>query len=59
MAFGLPSDQRGQVMVLLAAVALAGIYVTWTYGISKDRDRIGAMRSETDSLQRIVDAGRL
>ena len=34
MAFGLPSDQRGQVMALLAVAAIAGAYVVWTYVVA-------------------------
>lgn len=58
MAFGLPTDQRGQIMALLVIVAAAGAYATWTYGIAKDRDRIATMTTETDSLQQIVDAAK-
>jgi len=58
MAFGLPTDQRGQIMALLVIVAAAGGYAAWTYGISKDRARITTMSLEADSLQQIVDAAK-
>lgn len=58
MAFGLPTDQRSQVMLLLAALAIAGAYGAWTYVISPDRARVAAVQSETDSLQAIVDAAK-
>lgn len=58
MAFGLPTDQRSQVMLLLAALAIAGAYGVWTYVISPDRARVAAVESETDSLQAIVAAAK-
>ncbi len=58
MAFGLPTDQRSQVMLLLAALAIAGAYGAWTYVISPDRARVAAVESETDSLQAIVAAAK-
>ena len=58
MAFGLPTDQRSQVMALLAVAAIAGAYVVWTYVVAPERARIGTLQVETDSLQRIVDAAK-
>jgi type IV pilus assembly protein PilO len=58
MAFGLPTDQRGQVMALLAVAALAGVYVVWTYVVAPERAQIATLQAETDSLQRIVDAAK-
>ena len=58
MAFGLPTDQRGQVMALLAVAAIAGAYVVWTYVVQPERTQIATLQAETDSLQRIVDAAK-
>lgn len=58
MAFGLPTDQRSQVMALLAVAAIAGAYVVWTYVVAPERARISTLQVETDSLQRIVDAAK-
>jgi type IV pilus assembly protein PilO len=58
MAFGLPTDQRGQVMALLAVAAIAGAYVVWTYVVQPERARIATLQAETDSLQGIVDAAK-
>lgn len=54
----LPTDQKGQVMALLAVLALAGVYAVWTYVVSPDRAKVTAVQTETDSLQRIVDAAK-
>lgn len=54
----LPTDQKGQVMALLAVLALAGVYAVWTYVVSPDRAKVTAVQTETDSLQQIVDAAK-
>jgi len=58
MAFGLPTDQRSQVMALLAVAAIAGAYVVWTYRVAPDRAKVVAVQHETDSLRTIVDAAK-
>ncbi len=58
MAFGLPTDQRSQVMALLAVAAIAGAYLVWTYVVAPEREQIRTLQVETDSLQRIVDAAK-
>jgi len=58
MALGLPTDQRGQIMALLALVALAGGYFFWTQVHRPTIEKIGAARSEADSLERIVAAAK-
>src|SRR5438093_731620 len=58
MALGLPTDQRGQIMALLALVALAGGYFFWTQVHKPTIEKIGAARSEADSLERIVAAAK-
>ncbi|HXV91211.1 MAG TPA: type 4a pilus biogenesis protein PilO [Gemmatimonadales bacterium] len=58
MAFGLPTDQRSQVMALLAVAAIAGAYVVWTYVVAPEREQVRTLQVETDSLQRIVDAAK-
>ncbi|HZE94950.1 MAG TPA: type 4a pilus biogenesis protein PilO, partial [Gemmatimonadales bacterium] len=58
MALGLPTDQRGQIMALLVLVALAGGYLFWTQVHKPTIEKIGAARSEADSLERIVAAAK-
>lgn len=54
MAFGLPSDQRGQIMALLVLVALAGGYIFWTKVHQPQSEQIAAWNQESDSLETIV-----
>lgn len=54
----LPTDQRGQVMLLLVLVAGAAGYFGWTMVLTKDRAKTAAMVTEADSLQQIVDAAK-
>lgn len=58
MAFGIPTDQRGQIMALLVLVAGAGMYGAWTYGIAPNREKAAAMRQQTDSLAAVVEAAK-
>lgn len=58
MAFGLPTDQRGQIMALLVLVALAGGYFFWTKVHTPQSTRITAANLEADSLQAIVVAAK-
>lgn len=58
MAFGLPTDQRGQVMALLAVAAIGGAYVVWNYVVAPERAQIATLQAEADSLQRVVDAAK-
>jgi type IV pilus assembly protein PilO len=58
MAFGLPTDQRGQIMALLVLVALAGGYFFWTKVHVPQSAQIHAANSEADSLERIVAAAK-
>ena len=58
MAFGLPTDQRGQIMALLAFLALGGGYFAYTKVLSPQGDQIAAAHHEADSLQAIVEAAK-
>src|SRR5256886_10863586 len=58
MALGLPTDQRGQIMLLLVVAALAGGYFFWTKKHTPDIAQIGADNQESDSLERIVAAAK-
>src|SRR5919109_3559262 len=58
MAFGLPTDQRGQIMALLILVALAGGYFFWTKVHQPQSQQIGAATQEADSLEKIVEAAK-
>jgi len=58
MAFGLPTDQRGQIMALLIVVAAVGGYFFWTKVHAPQSARLAVAHAETDSLQAIVDAAK-
>jgi type IV pilus assembly protein PilO len=58
MAFGLPTDQRGQIMGLLVLVALAGGYFFWTQVHKPTSAKISTANHEADSLQQIVEAAK-
>jgi type IV pilus assembly protein PilO len=58
MAFGLPTDQRGQIMLLLVVAALAGGYFFWTKKHTPDIAAITSANQESDSLERIVAAAK-
>lgn len=58
MAFGLPTDQRGQLMALLVLVAGAGMYGAWTYLIQPNRAKAATMQQQADSLAAIVEAAK-
>jgi len=54
MALGLPTDQRGQIMLLLVVAALAGGYFFWTKKHTPDIARITEANQQSDSLERII-----
>jgi len=64
MAFGIPTDQRSQIMLLLVAVAAFLIYLGWDgmgfypFAHKVSAAKIDSARVEIDSLQRIVDAAK-
>jgi type IV pilus assembly protein PilO len=58
MALGLPTDQRGQIMLLLVVAALAGGYFFWTKKHTPDIARITTDNQESDSLEKIVAAAK-
>jgi type IV pilus assembly protein PilO len=58
MAFGLPTDQRGQIMALLIVVAAVGGYFFWTKVHGPQSARLAVAHAEADSLQAIVDAAK-
>lgn len=58
MAFGLPTDQRGQIMALLVVVALAGGYFFYTKVHTPQAEKIASANQEADSLQAIVEAAK-
>ncbi len=58
MAFGLPTDQRSQIMALLVLVALAGGYFFWTKVHQPQSAQISSANQESDSLERIVAAAK-
>ena len=58
MAFGLPTDQRSQILLLLVLVAAAGGYFFWTKVHEPQATSIDAAHAEIDSLQAIVDKAK-
>lgn len=54
MALGIPTDQRSQIMLLLAIAAAAGGYFFWTKVHVPTNTRITSATVEIDSLQAIV-----
>ena len=54
MALGIPTDQRSQIMLLLAIAAAAGGYFFWTKVHVPTNARITSATVEIDSLQAIV-----
>lgn len=64
MALGLPTDKRGQVMLLLVVVAAFLIYLSWDgmgfypFAHKVSAAKIDSTRTEIDSLQKIVDAAK-
>jgi type IV pilus assembly protein PilO len=59
MAFGLPTDQRSQIMALLVLVALAGGYFFWTKVHRPQSAQISSSNQEADSLEKIVAAAKI
>src|SRR5436189_4017238 len=53
-----PTDQRSQIMLLLALVALAGGYFFWNKKHTPDVEQIRSANAESDSLERIVAAAK-
>lgn len=54
MAFGIPQDQRSQVMLLITVACLAGGYFAWTKFTGPQRAHAAATQIEIDSLNTIV-----
>jgi len=58
MAFGLPSDQRSQVMLMIIVISLAGGYFFYSKVHEPQQEKITAARAEMDSLQAILDKAK-
>jgi type IV pilus assembly protein PilO len=58
MAFGIPKDQRSQVMLLIIAASLAGGYFFYSKVHAPQAEKITAAHIETDSLQAILDKAK-
>jgi Tfp pilus assembly protein PilO len=54
MAFGLPQEQRSQVMLLIIALSLVGIYFGWTKLHSPKLAEIKATQTQIDSLSEVI-----
>lgn len=58
MAFGLPTDQRSQVMLLIIVISLTGGYFFYSKVHEPQQEKITAARVEMDSLQAILDKAK-
>ena len=54
MAFGLPQDQRSQVMLLVVVACLAGGYFFWSKVQNPRREEVIAAQAQIDSLSAII-----
>lgn len=54
MALGLPTDQRGQIMLLLVVAALGGGYGFWAYVHGPAAERIASVEAQIDTIDSIV-----
>ena len=54
MAFGLPQDQRSQVMLLVVVACLAGGYFFWSKVQNPRREEVIAAQGQIDSLNAII-----
>jgi type IV pilus assembly protein PilO len=54
MAFGLPTDQRGQIFLLITALALAGTYAVWSFLHGPVRAEITSVQAQLDTIDSVV-----
>jgi type IV pilus assembly protein PilO len=54
MAFGLPQDQRSQVMLLIIVLCAVGTYFAWTKVQAPKAEEIRTTQAEIDSLSAII-----
>jgi type IV pilus assembly protein PilO len=54
MAFGIPTDRRGQIFLLVTVLALAGIYMVFTYLHQPARNEITSIRAQLDTIDSII-----
>lgn len=54
MAFGIPTDQRGQVLALIVVASLAGGYLLWDKVQAPRRQRVATTEKLIDSLNAVV-----
>src|SRR2546425_8853674 len=58
MAFGLPQDQRSQVMALIVAISLFGGYFFWSKVQAPKRDEIAAKQAQIDSMTAVINKAK-
>ncbi|MGH7537694.1 MAG: type 4a pilus biogenesis protein PilO [Gemmatimonadales bacterium] len=54
MAFGLPTDQRSQVLLLVIVASVAGGYLAWDKILSPRREQVAAAEGQIDSLNAVI-----
>jgi type IV pilus assembly protein PilO len=54
VAFGLPTDQRGQILLLITALALGGIYAVWSFLHTPVRAEITSVQAQLDTIDSVI-----
>ena len=58
MAFGLPTDQRGQIFLLITALALGGTYAVYSFLHGPVRAEITSIQAQLDTIDSIVNVAK-
>ncbi|HEX9705140.1 MAG TPA: type 4a pilus biogenesis protein PilO [Gemmatimonadales bacterium] len=58
MAFGLPTDQRGKIFLLITVMALAGTYAVWTFLHGPVRAEITSVQAQLDTIDSVVNMAK-
>lgn len=58
MALGLPTDKRGQIFLLITALALAGVYGVYSFLHQPTAEQITSVRAQLDTIDSIVELAK-
>ncbi|MGH7700260.1 MAG: type 4a pilus biogenesis protein PilO [Gemmatimonadales bacterium] len=58
MALGLPTDQRGQMFLLITILALAGVYGVYRFFHQPTAEQITSVRAQLDTIDSIVEMAK-